>query len=128
MMERRFDYIIVGSGVGGATIARELSKKNNSILVIEKGEMEKSYGTFMDSARYFDVNKVTKIPKKSKEGVTIWRTFMAGGSAFVSAGNFFRCLESDFKSMGIDLSDEFLEAEKELRVAPLDDSLISEGS
>ncbi|PKM69989.1 MAG: ferredoxin [Firmicutes bacterium HGW-Firmicutes-19] len=128
MMEKRFDYIIVGAGVGGATIARELSKKSKSILVIEKGEMEKSYGTFMDSARYFDVNKATKIPKKSKEGVTIWRAFMAGGSAFVSAGNFFRCLESDFKSMGIDLNDEFLEAEKELHVAPLDDSLISEGS
>jgi choline dehydrogenase-like flavoprotein len=127
-MNREFDYIIVGAGVGGATLAKELSKKHKNILVIEKGVMEKNYGTFMDAVRYFDVSKITKVPKKSNEGITLWRTFMAGGSAFVAAGNFIRSLESDLKSIGIDLSSEFLEAEEELNVAPLDEKLISEGS
>jgi choline dehydrogenase-like flavoprotein len=127
-MEKRFDYIIVGAGAGGSTLAKELSKKNKSILVIEKGEMEKSFGTFLDGARFFDATKITKTPKRSKEGIILWRTFMAGGSAFVSAGNFIRSLEDDFKSMGIHLESEFLEAEKELNVAPLDATLISEGS
>lgn len=127
-MEREFDYIIVGAGAGGATVAKELSKKNKNILVIEKGNVEKSIGTFNDALRYFDGSKITKIPFKSKEGVTLWRAFMAGGSAFVAAGNYIRSFEREFKSMGIDLESEFLEAEKELHVAPLDDSLISEGS
>lgn len=127
-MDGEFDYIIVGAGIGGATLARELSKKDKSILVIEKGDMEKNYDTFIDAIRYFDVSKITKLPKKSNEGITLWRTFMAGGSAFVAAGNFVRSLESDLKSIGIDLSSEFLEAEEELNVAPLDEKLISEGS
>ncbi len=53
---------------------------------------------------------------------------MAGGSAFVSAGGFVRSLEKEFKSLGIDLTEEFEEAEKELNVAQLSENLISEGS
>ena len=127
-MNRKFEFVIIGSGAGGATLARELSKKHRDILIIEKGDYEKSFGTFADAVRYFDGSRITKIPKKSKEGIILYRTIMAGGSAFVSAGNFSRCLEKEFSSLGIELEDEFLEAEKEINVSPLSDKLISDGS
>ena len=31
------DYVVVGSGAGGATIARELARNGKDVLVIEQG-------------------------------------------------------------------------------------------
>ena len=128
MVEKKYDFIIVGSGAGGATLARELSRKNQSVLVLEKGSNEKKLGTFQDSARFYDANKLTKVPKKSKEGVIIWRTIMAGGSTVVSCGNGTRCLEKEFADFGIKLDEELSEVEKETDVKPFAEELLSEGS
>ncbi len=125
--DKQYNYIIVGAGAGGSTVAKELSKEHDNILVIEKGKLESKYGKFMDMARFFDTN-IFYVPRKSKEGIILWRTIMAGGSAFVSTGNMVRSLEGEFKEIGIDLSNEFCEAEKELSVAPLSDILISDGT
>ena len=125
--EKKYDYVIVGSGTAGATLARELSRKNHNILIIEKGTREEKYGSFADALRYFDLHKITHKPIKSKEGLIIYRTIMAGGSGFVSAGNFIRSMERDFKELGIDLTEEFLETEKELKVATIHEDLISDG-
>ncbi|SHJ64385.1 Choline dehydrogenase [Dethiosulfatibacter aminovorans DSM 17477] len=121
-----FDYIIVGSGTGGATLARELSLKNKKVLVIEKGKHEGSYGKFKDAIRFFDHNKLL-LPVKSKEGIIIWRGIMAGGSGFVATGNFNRGMEDEFRELGIDLKEEFVEAEKEIKVAPMSERLLSPG-
>ena len=128
MVDKKYDFIIVGSGAGGATLARELSRKNQSVLVLEKGSNEKKLGTFQDSARFYDANKLTKVPKKSKEGVIIWRTIMAGGSTVVSCGNGTRCLEKEFADFGIKLDEELSEVEKETDVKPFAEELLSEGS
>ena len=128
MVDKKYDFIIVGSGAGGATLARELSRKNQSILILEKGSNEKKLGTFQDSARFYDANKLTKVPKKSKEGVIIWRTIMAGGSTVVSCGNGTRCLEKEFADFGIKLDEELSEVEKETDVKPFAEELLSEGS
>jgi choline dehydrogenase-like flavoprotein len=127
-MSKKYEFVIIGSGAGGATLARELSKTHSDILVIEKGDYEDKFGTFADALRYYDGNRVTRVPLKSSEGVILYRTMMAGGSAFVSAGNFCRCLEKEFSELGIDLQEEFIEAENEIRIAPLADELISDSS
>jgi choline dehydrogenase-like flavoprotein len=124
---KRYDDIIVGAGLSGSTLAKELSKKHRRVLVIEKGIREKSCGDFKDAVRFFDTNSI-KMPIKSKEGVIIYRTIMAGGSAFVSAGNLVRSLEEEFANLGLDLSSQFAEAEEELQVAPISDRLLSSGS
>lgn len=121
-----YDYIIVGSGTGGATLARELSLKNKKVLVLEKGKLESSFGKFKDALRYYDHNKLL-IPAKSKEGIIIWRGIMAGGSGFVATGNFNRAMEKEFRELGIDLSEEFVEAEREIKVAPMSERLLSPG-
>ena len=106
----------MGSGAGGATLARELArKKQSNILVVEKGKRETSYGTLKESVRYYDSNTFLRQPAKSREGLILWRTIMAGGSTFVSCGNGVRCLEQELKEHGLDLSAEFKEAEKEMQ-------------
>src|SRR5438034_2011499 len=37
-MEKRFDVIIVGSGAGGGTLARQLAPSGKSILILERGD------------------------------------------------------------------------------------------
>lgn len=126
METRNYQTIIVGSGAGGATLARELSKRGKPVLVLERGKAEQAVGTFTDCTRYYDAN-VLKIPKKSKEGVILWRTFMAGGTTMVAMGNITRCLEKELAAYGLELGEEFAEAEKDVAVSPLPDGRISAG-
>jgi choline dehydrogenase-like flavoprotein len=127
-MDQKYEFIIVGSGAGGATLAHELSKRGKRVLVLERGQRETQLGTFQDSLRYFDGNKLTKIPLKSREGVILWRTFQSGGSTVVSCGNGVRSLEKELDDLGINISAELDEAESETGTAPISEKLLSEGS
>jgi choline dehydrogenase-like flavoprotein len=127
MSTNSYQYIVVGSGAGGATVARELSKRGKSVLVIEQGNREEKLGSFFDALRFYDNTRITHIPKKSKEGVILWRAFMAGGTTVASMANGVRCLEKELALHGINLQDEFVETEQELGVAAIPDDLISPG-
>ena len=128
MEQRRYDYVVVGSGMGGGTIAQELTKRGKEVLVLERGRRELKLGTFKDGLRYFDGNAFTRTPRKSTEGTILWRTFMAGGSTVVSCGNGVRSLEAELDSLGISLDADLCEMEMELGIAPIDERLLSEGS
>jgi choline dehydrogenase-like flavoprotein len=121
MKDSIFDYLIVGSGAGGATLAKELTQRRKNVLVVEAGRYERKIGTSRDTVRYYDT-------KKSKEGVIIWQARMAGGSTVVSCGNGVRCLEKELGGFGIDLSEEFIQAEQEMHIAPIAERLLSGGS
>ena len=128
-MKEKFEYLIIGSGAGGATLAKELTKRGKSVSVVEAGKREKNVGTFRDATRYYDAkSKLTRTPRQSREGVILWRAHMAGGSTVVSCGNGVRCLEQELNDLGIDLKTEFAEAESELHIAPIAERLLSNGS
>lgn len=127
MAARKHEFVIVGSGAGGATLARELARRGRDVLVVERGKREQKIGSFRDCLRYYDATPA-RTPARSQEGVILWRTFMAGGSTVVSCGNGIRCLEKELAELGVDLSAELDEAEKELGVATIDERLLSEGS
>jgi choline dehydrogenase-like flavoprotein len=124
------DYLIVGSGAGGATLAGALTRKGKRPLIVEAGRSEKSIGTYHDSARYFDAKGIGSLvmPKMSREGVVLWRTCMAGGSTMVSCGNGVRCLEKELLALGVNIEAELNETESELNVAPIAEKLLSDGS
>ncbi len=128
MDDQSYEFVIVGSGAGGATLARELSARGKQVLIVEKGHREDRIGNFRDALRYFDANPLTRTPARSKEGVILWRTFMAGGTTVVSSGNALRCLERELGESGITLDEEFSEAEREMNVQRIDAGLISEAS
>jgi choline dehydrogenase-like flavoprotein len=128
MEARTYGFVVVGSGMGGSTVALELARSGKDVLVLERGIEEPSVGSFKDTLRYYDGNRTTQTPKKSKEGTILWRTLMAGGSAMVACGNGVRALQSQLAGYGIELEDDFLAIERELGVAPIDERLLSEGS
>ena len=128
MSGQEHEFLIVGSGAGGATLARELARRGKEVIVLERGRHETKIGTFQDSLRYFDGNKLTRTPRKSKEGTILWRAFMAGGTTVVSDGNQLPCLQQELAEQGIALEAELDEASKEMGVAPIDESLLGERS
>jgi choline dehydrogenase-like flavoprotein len=128
MRDREYEFLIVGSGAGGATLARELAMRGKEVAVLERGNHETKIGTFQDTLRYFDGNRLTKTPRKSKEGTILWRAFMAGGTTVVSDGNQVPCLQKELAEHGITLDAELDEAAKEMSIAPIDESLLGERS
>lgn len=107
--------IVVGSGAGGATVAKELTAKDATVTLIEKGLVIEEKDA---SKHYSNVDSEVKV----------MRTNSIGGTTTVSAGNGVRCLDEELKLVGIDLRVEFEETEKELGVGVLPDSLFGEGT
>lgn len=129
MLDKKYEFLIVGSGAGGATLARELSQRGKEVLVLEQGKLQTKLGTFGDSLRYFDIkSKLYPLPVTSKEGVIVWRTFQAGGTTVVSCGNGVRCLEKELAERGVDVSAELDEVVAESKTAPIAESLLSPGA
>ncbi|MHC1604899.1 MAG: FAD-dependent oxidoreductase [Candidatus Methanofastidiosia archaeon] len=121
MKEKEYEFVIIGSGAGGATLGNELTKRGKDVLIVERGDYIKTIGGPINSAKYVD--KVI-----SKEGINIMRALMAGGTTVISAGCSIRCLEQRLLEFNIDLKDEFKEAEKEMGIAPIPEFLLSERS
>ncbi len=126
-MKLKTDIVVVGSGAGGATVAMELAKRGRKVLIAERGPLAKEVeiGTLRSAVlNFYDRCAL----RTSKEGVIIYRTLMAGGTTVVSCGSGIRVLEKELKELGIDLTGELEEAEKELKIAPLPKRLIGPGS
>ena len=105
-----YDFIIVGSGAGGATLSKELAKKGKTVLVVESG------------------NNIFPLPfvlEKSIEGTDIFTAYGAGGATVLANANGVRCLEKQLAEFGIVLDKEYEELEKETGLAPIHDSLLS---
>ena len=105
----------MGSGAGGATVAKELSDKGVEVVLIEKGPTIEA----KDASKYYS---------NTGSEVEILRTLCLGGTTTVSAGNGVRALEKELRGLGIDLSDEFEETERERGVRTLPDSHFGEGT
>ena len=107
--------LIVGSGAGGATVAKELAARNVEIVLLERGP---GVGEKEAAHCYAMV----------QSAVEILRTCCLGGSTLVSAGNGVRALESELRAQRLDLRAEFEETEHELRIKPLPDSHFGAGT
>jgi choline dehydrogenase-like flavoprotein len=112
------DVVVVGSGPGGATVARELVRRGRRVLLLERGIDERRrfyYGTYLGALLYTDHASLLF----TEEGLNVVRPLMLGGATSMYCG----CSAPPPGWMkdryGVDLDAETAEAEAELRVAPL---------
>jgi choline dehydrogenase-like flavoprotein len=115
-----YDYIVVGTGPGGATIAKELASHNKRILIIE-------YGPRVSSTGFTKLGQLSN-EKYSEEGIQIGRARLLGGSSYTAMGNAVDPPQSVIKEWGIDLSEEIQSARNDLRVNPMPYHLMGPGT
>ena len=117
-----FDAIVVGSGPGGATVARELSRMGKRVLILERGHDRTIRGTAAQLIGYL------LVPGKgllfTNQLLALGRGIITGGSSMAAYATAFDPPLDKFRSYGIDLSAELAEAKKELPIAPLQDRLV----
>jgi len=95
-----FDFIVVGSGAGGATVAKELSAAGKKVLLLERGIQ-------------LPPRKSSKAYSILKSDVEVWHTQCLGGTTVVTMGNAVR------SKLDGSLSRYYAEAEEGLGVIPV---------
>ena len=108
-------FVIIGTGAGGAIIARELAKNGLPVTIIEKGP----YIHSKDAFKYYD---------KYSDDVDLLTTTCIGGATIVSMSNMVKALDEELLDYDIDLTQAYEYVEDLIDVHPLDDSHIGRGT
>jgi choline dehydrogenase-like flavoprotein len=84
-LEFNTDVIVVGSGPGGASVARELAQRGKKVLFLERGidyRQRGYYGTYLGALIYSDRASLLF----TQEGLNIVRPLMVGGATSMYCG------------------------------------------
>jgi choline dehydrogenase-like flavoprotein len=116
------EYVVVGSGAGGGTIAYELAKRGKKVLVLERGPDIRWIGNHLFGMAVLDKHGFLT----SKEGMGVARALCVGGSSVITCGTSAPPPKGVFEKQGIELAPYLAEGEKDLRVTTLPDETIGE--
>ncbi len=116
------DVIVVGTGPGGATVAREMTRRKKDVLMLEWGKAAPVRGTMLQCAAAAAVPGKSLLVTGDLCGMV--RGITTGGSSMFYYGTAFEPPVAMFDACGIDLRPEIEETRAELPVAPLGDELV----
>lgn len=111
-----YDYIIVGTGPGGAPVARTLARAGKKVLMVERGPRHEHALGFPFGPR---IMHGMGFFCRSKEGVYVARGITVGGSSLIYNSNVFSPPERVYRQMGLDFSREVAELKNEIGVKTL---------
>lgn len=121
--QKEYDAIIVGSGPGGATVAKELSQHDKKVLILEWGSNAPIKGTALQAARMIGIPGRSLLVTNKKLHLLLRGITTGGSSVFYCATAFdppFEMLESH----GVDIRNEIEELKNEIPIEPLSDALM----
>lgn len=117
-----YDAIVVGSGPGGASVARELARHGWAVAILEQGSAAPVAGTLKQMAA------MAAIPGRGaylhRDASLLVQGITAGGSSTLNFATAAPPPAALFAKYGIDLSTELHALREELPMAPLPDELI----
>ncbi|MGB9937715.1 MAG: GMC family oxidoreductase N-terminal domain-containing protein [Methanobacterium sp.] len=126
-----FDVAVIGTGAGGATAARELSKMGFKVLILEKGKRHKT-GTSANHIKSIPIKMNMNLAEKDKDidflrapGELMYIEEVGGTTPVALANACYACstcyansATTQFKIHDLDLFKELIDASKDLNVSP----------
>lgn len=123
MSELRPDVIVVGSGPGGASVARDLTRRGKDVLILEWGPGGPIRGNFLQYLRE------QLVPGKSllftPDIVGMVRGITTGGSSLFYYATCFPVPFQMLQARGVDIVADIEAARKELPIGPLKDEMMT---
>ena len=120
--DHHYDAIVVGSGPGGASTARELAKGGWRVLILEQGSAEPVAGTVTQMAKF------GAMPGRGafvhRDASLLVQGINAGGSSTLNFATAADPPAALFAAHGIDLRPALAELRAELPIGPLPDTLV----
>jgi choline dehydrogenase-like flavoprotein len=117
-----YDAVAVGSGPGGASVARELAQRGLRVLLLEQGSGAPVAGTLGQMA------SIAAVPGKGaffhRDASLLVRGITAGGSSTINFATAAPPPAAMFAAYGIDLAPALSALRAELPMAPLPDELV----
>ncbi|MBN1946752.1 MAG: GMC family oxidoreductase [Bradymonadales bacterium] len=117
---KHVDVAVVGSGPGGATVARQLARAGKRVLLLEKGRYHRFIGNHLSAL--FTVDKMGM--NWTAEGLNIVRAFTVGGSTLMYCGAAADPPDWLRDRYGIDLTPYAEQTRRELNLQPLPDEVV----
>ncbi len=118
---REYDVVVVGSGPGGATVARELSRAGKKTAILECGKTDQKLGSYLTAFRVLDMTP-------SKEGLPMLRASTTGGASVFYSASVAEPPPWLASRYGIDLTPWLDEIRKETWAAVLPEHLLGDAS
>ena len=118
---REYDVIVVGSGPGGATVARQLAQAGKSTLVLERGKHDQRLGSYLTALRVLNMGR-------SKEGLAMLRASTTGGASVFFSASAAEPPPWLAPRYGVDLSPWLDEIKRETKAGVLPENLLGRAS
>lgn len=114
-----YDVIIIGSGICGATLARELSLQNKKVLILERGK------NIPLKENLISIMSIAHEVRLGERGLSTVRAITTGGSTGLYFGVVNYPQLDVFRQLGIDLAGELESVKNELPISQVPDHLLN---